>query len=235
MMQKIIDGRTDLVFEFINQGGDANANDLNGISLMKWCAYYGDLSALKFLSSHGASLNNLGENYDLNGAAFHGHWKLCQFLLAQGSKPNFQLNPSGETALNNCIKPNNAVSNYLVELLLYHGADPNIKTNPGHETGSFMRNTYTKGETALHRAAAFGNEKTIKLLLDAGADKRIRDINHETPIGWASWHCRPGKILALLAHDEHTIHSLHEERLLSDHGFGWSGGMELNLLGKMHF
>ena len=86
----------------------------------------------------------------------------------------------------------------------------------------------------MYRAAAFGNEKTIQLLIDAGANITSKDINNESPLGWASWHCRPGKILALLAHNEHTIHPLHEERMLRDHGFGWSSGMEINLLGKIH-
>src|SRR5438105_1275349 len=48
----------------------------NGVSLLRWSAYYGDVSAMKFLLANGEALTSLGENLDLNGAAFHGHWQL---------------------------------------------------------------------------------------------------------------------------------------------------------------
>ena len=234
MLEKIGDGRTDLVIDLINSGYDPNTKDDYGRPLILHCAYYGDVTAVKILLEKGASLGDLGQNFDLNGAAFHGHWQLCQFLIEQGADVNFALKDSGETALHNCIKPNKPVSNLLIDLLLHHGADPNARTIPGAETGSFMRDARTKGETPLHRAAAFGNEKAIRQLIEAGADIRARDSNGDSPMTWASWHLRPGKILALLAYDEHTIHPLHEERMLKDHGFGFSSGMEMNLLGKPH-
>ena len=43
-----------------------------------------------------------------------------------------------------------------------------------------------------------------------------------------------GRTDLVLAHGEHRIHPLHEELMLKDHGFGFSSGMEINLLGKMH-
>jgi len=47
--------------------------------------YYGDVSAMRFLLARGASLDSLGPNLDLNGACFHGHWRLCQLLIEQGA------------------------------------------------------------------------------------------------------------------------------------------------------
>jgi len=234
MIEKIVDGRTDLVFDYISAGKDPNDADENGTSLIKWCAYYGDVSGIKFLLSEGATLDDLGTNFDLNGSAFHGHWQLCQFLLEKGADANYTLPENGETALHNCLSKNNAASGHITELLLAHGADPNAKTERDKETGSFMRDVRTKLETPLHRAAAYGDAKTIELLLQAGADKTIKDMNDDSPITWASWHLRPGKILALLAYGEHTIHRLYVERMQSDHGSGGPSGMELNLLGKVH-
>ena len=49
-----------------------------------------------------------------------------------------------------------------------------------------MRDARTKGETALHRAAAFGEEGTVKMLLDAGARREARDANGDTPLSWAN-------------------------------------------------
>ena len=234
-LQKLTDGRTDLVFEILENTGNPGSQDEHGTPLLTWCAYYGDLSAVKFLISQGAELSILGQNFDLNGAAFHGHWQLCQFLIEEGADVNDTLNESGETPLHSTLcSANNPVSNFIVRLLLHHNADPNARTKQNKETGGFMGDVRTRGETPLHRAAAFGNAETIQLLLDAGGDRAIRDMNGDTPISWASWHLRPGKILALLAHGEHNVHPLHEVRIQSDHGSGWGSGQSVNQLGVLH-
>ncbi len=235
MLKKIQDGRTDLVFDYLQAGHPANAKDEQGVSLLKHCAYYGDVSAIKFLVQEGANLADLGRNYDLNGAAFHDHWRLCQYLIEQGADVNAVLPKTGESPLHASISaPNRVSSPFIVKLLLAKGANPNVATIPGKATGSFMRDVRTRGETPLHRAAAFASAETIALLLEAGADKSRKDANGDSPITWASWHLRPGSILALLAHGEHRIHPLHVERMKSDHGFGGASGMQMNLLGSLH-
>lgn len=78
-------------------------------------------------------------------------------------------------------------------------ADVNLKTIPGKETASFMR---LKGETRLHRAAAYGDKDMIQILLKAGADPSIKDANGDTPISWGSWHLRALDILGLLLYGE---------------------------------
>ena len=78
MLERIADGRTDLVFDYLAQGHAADSVDAGGVSLMQWCAYHGDVSAIRHLISRGALLEALGANLDLNGASFHGHWQLCQ-------------------------------------------------------------------------------------------------------------------------------------------------------------
>ena len=83
LLQRIADGRTDLVFDHLAAGLPADATDAGGVSLIKWCAYYGDVSAIRHLLAHGESLDSLGDNLDLNGACFHGHWRLAQFLIEQ--------------------------------------------------------------------------------------------------------------------------------------------------------
>jgi uncharacterized protein len=77
-------------------------------------------------------------------------------------------------------------------VLLSYGANPNQATKPGVETGAFMRDCRTKGETPLHRAAAFGDSDTIKLLLEAGAKIDVGDMNGDTPLAWArlGWPCK---------------------------------------------
>ncbi len=206
MLDKIADGRTDLVLDYVASGHAANSVDANGVSLIKWCAYYGDVSAIKFLVDKGEKLLSLGENFDLSGAAFHGHWRLCQFLLERGADANFASKENGETSLHAVLSRAESLGqHHVVTVLLANGADPNVVTKPGVETGCFMRDARTRGETPLHRAAAFASEETIQLLLEAGAILNAKDMNGDTPLTWASWHLRPDAILRKLCYGNHSI------------------------------
>ena len=222
MLEKIANGRTDLVFDYLAAGHAATSTDADGVPLIRHCAYYGDVSAIRFLLSQGESLASLGENFDLNGAAFHGHWQLCQFLIEQGADVNFPLADTGETLLHAALcKADSYAHELVVKVLLAAGADPNVKTNPSVETGGFMRDCRTKAETPLHRAAAFGTAETIQLLLDAGADPEAKDMNGDTPLSWASWYLRPDSILRMLCYGDFYIRPDRDSR-----------GMEAHLLGK---
>jgi hypothetical protein len=99
------------------------------------------------------------------------------------------------------------------------------------ETGAFMRDVRTKGETPLHRAAAYADEKTISYLIDNGADKTVKDANGNSPLSWASEHLRPGTILSLLTYDGFQISEGHKTINTSDHGQGWGNSMDWKLLG----
>lgn len=205
MLERIADGRTDLVFEYLARGRAADSADGRGVSLIQWCAYHGDVSAVRHLLARGASLGALGPNLDLNGASFHGHWQLCQFLIEQGADVNHPLPDTGETPLHSALCKTDPAYNLVLEVLLAAGADPNRATKPGVETDAFMRDCRTKGETPLHRAAAFGDAEAIKLLLDAGAAIDARDAHGDTPLSWASWHLRPRPILRMLCYGAYSV------------------------------
>jgi ankyrin repeat protein len=199
LVREFADGRTDLVFELIAAGVAPNKLDEGGVSLLKWCAYYGDVSAIKFLLSKGVQLASLGANLDLNGACFHGHWRLCKFLLERGADANAADSENGETSLHSALSTTDRVQHdRVLQVLLSSGANPNAVTKNGVETGGFMRDSRTKGETPLHRAAAFGNEATIEILLKHGAKIDARDANGDSPLSWGSWYLRPDSILRLL-------------------------------------
>jgi len=57
----------------------------------------------------------------------------------------------------------------------------------------------TKGVTALHLAAGFGSAKTVKVLLEAGADIHARDENKRTPLHYAA-HNRVDVVKMLIDH-----------------------------------
>jgi uncharacterized protein len=205
MLDRITDGRTDLVFDYLAQGHPATSKDARGTTLIEWCAYYGDVSAIKFLLSKGESLGSLGKNLGLDAAAFHSHWRLCQFLLEHGAEADQSLPETGETPLHVALSSTRPAQNLVVKVLLAHGADPNRAANPSVETGAFMRDVRTRAETPLHRAAAFASEETIQLLIDAGAKLDAKDMNGDSPLSWASWSFRPDSILRKLCYAGHVI------------------------------
>lgn len=220
MLDKIIEGRTDLVVDFLSQGHTPHTADSLGTSLISWCAYHGDVTAIRLLIERGEKLESLGNDLGLNSAAFHGHWKLCQFLIEGGADPNTPIEETGETPLHAALcKANRPDNHFVVEVLLSAGADPNAATIPGRESGGFMRDARTRGETPLHRAAAFANEMTIEKLINAGASLEARDSNGDSPLSWASWHLRPASVLRLLAYGDHEIHP--DNVSTYDHGSGW--------------
>ena len=219
-LMELAEGRTELVFDLLDSGFPADFKDQRGVSLMQHCAYYGDVSAIRFLISHGAELKSLGEDLGIAGASYHGHWRLCQFLLEQGADPNWTDNDTGETPLHNALsKTERVVYDRVLIVLLSHGANPNVATKPGMETGAFMRDCRTKGETPLHRAAAFGEVETIRMLKDAGAIIDAKDANGETPLSWASWYGRPTPVLRELLYGDFRIRPENQS-------------MRANLLGK---
>jgi len=198
---QIADGCTDLVFDYVNAGHAASSADKDGVSLLQWCSYHGDVSAMRFLVGRGESLGALGEYYGLSTAAFHGHWRLCQYLIEQGADVNERRPDTGETPLHAALcTAERERHDVVVRVLLAGGADPNVATNPGVATDHFMRDCRTKGETPLHRAAAFGTEGTIRMLLDAGARVDAKDVNGDSPLGWASWYLRPRGVLRMLCY-----------------------------------
>ena len=206
IFNQITDGRTDLVFDHLSAGHAATSTDKDGVPLIKWCAYYGDVSAIRFLLTKGESIQSLGTNLDLNGAAFHGHWRLCQFLIEQGADVNKPLPDTGETPLHAALCTADRLAHDLVlKVLLGNDANPNCVTKPSVETGGFMRDCRTKAETPLHRAAAFGTEETIQMLLDARANIKAKDMNGDSPLTWGSWYARPDSILRKLCYGDFHI------------------------------
>ncbi len=207
-LERISGGRTDLVFDYLAEGNPATTVDKHSTSLLRLCAYFGDVSAMRHLLAHGAVLDSLGDNFDLNGAAFHGHWRLCEFLIEHGAHVSRPLPDTGETPLHAALCTTNRTAHDLVvRVLLAHGANVHAATTAGVETGCFMRDCRTKGETPLHRAAAFGSEQTIQMLLDAQARRDVTDANGDAPLSWGSWYGRPDSVLQLLCYGDYSIRS----------------------------
>lgn len=232
ILNQMSKGRTDLLFDFMKQPDWISKLNAGKVKLLQWLVYYNDTTALRAVIANGGDLSSIDLNEELGNAAFSGYWKVCDFLIEQGADVNRKNPDTAETPLHNALcKAGRPYFIYTVRLLLEQGADVNAKTKPGIETGAFMRDVRTYEESPLHRAAAYCDENTIQLLLDYGADKKVRDMNGDSPLTWASMHLRPASILALLQFGNHHIGPSHVQYYQGDHGTGW-GGMDWNWTGE---
>jgi ankyrin repeat protein len=232
ILDRISRGRTDLVFELLKLEDWQSILHEGQVKPLQWFVYYNDTTALKAVLSAGGDLSSIRLNEELGHASFFGHWKVVDFLITHGADVNYALPDTGETPLHSALcKAGRPYFIYVLKLLVESGANVNAKTIPGRETGGFMRDVRTKGETPLHRAAAYGDEAMIQYLLDHGADKEARDAYGNSPISWASEHLRPGSILHLLSFEGQFVSENSRTMITSDHGCGWGNGMERKFVG----
>ncbi|WP_235298135.1 ankyrin repeat domain-containing protein [Portibacter marinus] len=233
IVRKISQGRTDLIFDLMAKKGWKERLFQDRIKILQWLVYYDDLTAIKAVIHNGGTLESININDELGNAAFFGHWKICEFLIRKGADVNYHVDKTEETPLHNALcKAGRPYYLYTLKVLIENGANVNARTKPGIETGGFMRDVRTRGETPLHRAAAYADEIMIRYLLEKGADVTAKDAFGDSPLTWASRHLRPGNILALLTFGEHRIGENHQARNTSDHGAGWGNGMDWNLYGE---
>lgn len=232
ILDRISRGRTDLVFELLSLPDWQAVLHEGPYAPMQWFVYYNDTTALKAVLNTGGDLSSIDLNRELGHASFFGHWKVVDFMIKHGADVNHALPDTGETPLHSALcKAGRPYFLYVLKLLVENGANVNAKTIPGKETGGFMRDVRTKGETPLHRAAAYGDEAMIQYLLDNGANREARDVHGNSPISWASEHLRPGSVLHLLSFEGQFVGDNLRSMIISDHGSGWGNGMERKFLG----
>ncbi len=107
----------------------------------------------------------------LKRAAFDGDLSAVRELLDAGADPNATDEHGSGTLL--------TFHSDVVQYLLSRGADANVQTN---ETG-------------------YCPISVIQLILDAGGDTTVRDVNGDSPLSWASWHLRDRRVIDLLNSD----------------------------------
>lgn len=192
------EGDIDTVRSLGEAGSDVNATDEHGSGTL--LTFYPEvITYLLFkgadptiqTSENGASV--------LAGLAFVNEVECVRILLRHGADPNRGRAESLETPLHHALAGTRGSNRTeLIQLLINHGADLNARTKPGIPSSNFWRDARTRGETPLHRAAAYATLEIVEILLKAGADRTIRDIHGDSPLSWASWHRRPKEIIDLL-------------------------------------
>ncbi len=128
-------------------------------------------------------------------AIMNANWDLARQLITRGADVN-QWDVFGEAPLLTAVDLRNRVDGgrasidplnttrglAVVKLLLERGADPNMQLlfKPANVRGGST--TYTRGATALIRAATNGDLEVVKMLLAAGADATLYMADRQTPI-----------------------------------------------------
>jgi uncharacterized protein len=157
-----------------------------------------DLEQARSLLGKGANANSYDDDSDsvLMDAALYATADMMKLLLEQGSDPNAS-NRDGETPL---MWSTNDINK--VKILLQCGADINRKAKSGNtalliasigygkydiiksllDNGADAKALNNKKESALMRAALFGDTSTISLLLSKGLDINAQDDAGQTAL-----------------------------------------------------
>lgn len=150
LMEATREGKTDIVNLLIARKVRFNAQNAAGDSAIMIGALTGRYEIVQQLRKAGARIDMPGWTA-LHYAAFGGHVRICQFLIAQGAPINAPA-PNGTTPLMMAAREGQAE---VVRILLNARADPNAKTDTGR--------------TALQWATASGNSDLVALLKASGA------------------------------------------------------------------
>ena len=145
-------------------------------------AFTGNLEEVRRLVLDGTRVDVIDEERrtPLMFAAFNGHAPVAEYLLDAGAEIDTK-DSSGRTALMY------AASGPFVEtvgLLLKRGAEVNVQGT-------------LEGFTPLMTAAAEGLTDVVRLLLGAGADRDIKDVDGDTALSFARQNGH-AEVLALL-------------------------------------
>jgi palmitoyltransferase len=188
-------GDLDRVRSLVESGADVNARDEHGSGTL--LNFHPGITA--YLLSRGANPNTqTNENgvAVLAGLCFVNESECAKLLVAHGADVNRGRDESMETPLHHALAGGADIE--LIRNLIDRGANVNAKTLPGVCSYNFYGSTPTRGETPLHRAAAFASIDVVQLLLQAGADRALQDVHGETPHIWAGWYRRDQELVELL-------------------------------------
>ncbi len=203
LLKAALDGEKDLVLQLLEKGVDPNCKRESGSGLL--LSFYPKI--LNLLLQYGANPNT---QYNENGhsvlaglcyansifeAKGTSQLECIRILLDSGANVESGYEPSNETPLHHATAPMGNENLGVIQLLLENHANPIAQTIPNIGSHNFYYDAKTKGETPLHRAAAFCSLDVIELLLKFGAQKALVDVNGDTALSWACWYRRPKSLI----------------------------------------
>ena len=171
-----------LVRKLIAAGAEVNHTTDNGGTALMFAAIYGDVETVRALLASGADVNVVG-GFDWTAlmiASVKGHVDVVRMLIRAGADANLP-DIYGWTPLMRAVYGNR--TEVVQALLEWPALDLEYRND--------------QGATALHFAAARGDERMVRRLLDRGANPLSQDSEGRTPSerALASGHARVAEIL----------------------------------------
>lgn len=151
----------------LDSGVSVSHRDGGGTPLLLHTVLYGNADAVKLLLESGADVNATNEAGATALMRAAGSFEKIELLVKYGAKINTR-SALGNTALLTTARAHGAAK--AVELLLNAGAEVNA--------------TNVFGASALMAAAASGDQDTVRLLLERGADVNAHSRGSEPAVLW---------------------------------------------------
>jgi ankyrin repeat protein len=201
LMRAVAENHADVVRTLVAAGADAKARSKNRFTPLLFAAQQGNIEIARLLLAAGADVDEAapdGIAGDTNAARSFKpgteaaallvaidsqHEAMARFLVESGANPNHH--GAGRTALHSAVQQ--AMPD-LVRLLLARGADPNARlTRPMPFLSRLILQAHglevsTIGATPFWLAASYGDVRTMRILVEGGADPLARSADNTTPL-----------------------------------------------------
>jgi ankyrin repeat protein len=201
LMRAVVENHVGVVRTLLAAGADAKARSKNRFTPLLFAAQQGNVEIARLLLAAGADVNesapdgiagdtNAARSFkpDTEAAALlvaidSQHEAMARFLLESGANPNLQ--GAGRTALHSAVQQ---AMPELVKALLARGADPNAPLKrPMPLLSRFILQAHglevsTIGATPFWLAASYGDVRTMRILVEAGANPLAKSSDNTTPL-----------------------------------------------------
>jgi ankyrin repeat protein len=204
LMEAARNGHFEAVKFLVNIGANINhTSDYNGETVLHSAIFGKNQKTIQWLIEQGADLaaemNDLttGIVTPLMSAAASGQAKVVEMLIKAGADVNQRDSEDGCTALHYATYCDDSKA---LEILMQYGAEvdalsfeetaPLFSATAKENTNALVRLLDAGAEidrnstygTALHQAATWGRDESVRVLLNAGADRDITDRNGKTAL-----------------------------------------------------
>lgn len=159
-------GDFDKITDYISKGGEPNAKNDDGFTLLHKACVGGQVRVAKYLLDNGASVNGVTKkgSMPIHVGGRAGHVEIVKLLIDYGASIDSRTTDCWTVLHESC--DNNKIE--MVNFLLRQ----NAKVNTINE----------KGNTPLHAACEKGNLEIVKILLEHGAEKDAENVDGFTPL-----------------------------------------------------
>ncbi len=206
LMWALSENHLPIVQTLVERGAQVNVKSKSGFTPLMFAARRGNQNATAFLLGKGAALNETAADglTPLMVAVLRGHASLAEFLLDRGADPN--IDKAGYTALHwaagkwesgmthDYPNSNEAEWRYLIGVpegkisliksLLKHGAkvDAEITKRPPRYGINLFNSVRVDGATPFWLAALSADVDVMKLLVEAGANPKVKNKDDVTAL-----------------------------------------------------